>query len=44
MISEEARFQISCIDRRLDQLRADKEEILQSQELTTKEHMEFYHG
>lgn len=44
MLDIQTRAQIIEIDSRIAELQNKKERILQSYELTTKEHYEFYHG
>ena len=43
-MDEEARIQIIRIDNDIRRLELDREKLLSEQDLTTKEHMEFYHG
>lgn len=44
MIEQKARIRIIIIDTEIRKLELEKEEILLKQELTMKEHYEYYHG
>lgn len=44
MINEGARLRIEAIDKDIDKLQTEREAILTTEDLTTKEHYEYYHG
>ncbi len=43
-MNEETRMQIMRIDEDIKRLQKDREQLLSEQDLTIKEHYEFYHG
>ena len=43
-MDKETKVQLEKIDNQISLLQSAREIILQSQELTTKEHYEYYHG